>query len=197
MGLIVDKGALHRAIDESCKTINAQNQQLRQILSACDGLNGENRLTGQAWQAAKQQADTLSWQINQALAYNQAVLDDHRTLATLLDQYIDDDFIAEDAVTQALDKLRQVDRAIEAVRDLLPPVTRNLVVPAINDLLAQDRRTGQWLQDKIDRLHQFDQATGDFTKAMKSAQDFTAINSWGSCSKTKVDWKTTATRTIN
>ncbi|WEV58978.1 C2 family cysteine protease [Bifidobacterium sp. ESL0728] len=159
MGLIVDKGALHRAIDDSCKTINAQNQQLRQISSACDGLNGENQLTGQAWQAAKQQADTLGRQINDALAYNQAVLDDHRTLATLLDQYIDDDFIAEDAVTQALGCLHQVDQAIEAVRDLLPPITSNLVGPAINDLLDQDRRTGQWLQDKIDRLRQFDQAT--------------------------------------
>ncbi|MDF7640848.1 C2 family cysteine protease [Bifidobacterium sp. ESL0784] len=159
MGLIVDKGVLHQAINESCKTINAQNQQLHQILSACDGLNGENLLTGQAWQAAKQQADVLSRQINDALAYNQAVLDDHRTLATLLDQYIDDDFISEDAVTQALDRLHQVDRAIETVRDLLPPVTRTLAGPAIDDLLAQDRRTAQWLQRKINRLHQFDQAT--------------------------------------
>lgn len=58
-----------------------------------------------------------------------------------------------------MDRLRQVDRAIEAVRSLLPPVTRTLAGPAIDDLLAQDRRTAQWLQRKIDRLHQFDQAT--------------------------------------
>lgn len=46
MGLIVDKEALRQAVG---RTINAQNQQLRRISSACDGLNGESRLTGQAW----------------------------------------------------------------------------------------------------------------------------------------------------
>lgn len=161
MGLTVDKKALLAAIDTSSRTIDQRDEQLRRTKKACAALSSETRLTGHGWQAAKEQAATLNLHIEQTLEYNRAVLNDHRTLASLLNEYIDDDFISEDAINQAQEHLRRIDNTIATAQSKLPHAVRTLTDPVINDLLDHNRHTQTWLQGKIKRLHQFDQATAN------------------------------------
>lgn len=150
---------MHAALATSVRTITERDQRLEEAALACDRLANEGQLTGEAWQAVKRQAETTGQKISATLDYDRAILGDHAALSRMLDQYIEDDFIAEDAIVQAQDRLRQVGRIIEIAQELLPPVTRALLSPNLNNLLARDRKTNAWLQQKIDRLHEFDQAT--------------------------------------
>lgn len=157
MGLRFDRTGLTGWFEQSNRGLSRQDEAIEQGGKACDSLASDDNLTGQAWQAAKDDTTTnLHAALKRQLDANRRLEEANRRV-TAMAADMPADYIDEDGLDESIGQLKRAMNQAQDAADNGEPLLSYLTVHFVEGFCNMCQEAIDTLQRYIKALHEFDQ----------------------------------------